>query len=79
MFVSNESIRITQKLDFFTEVKVPIISINEELITNFRCDLFIENCLIVELKSALEMNSIFESQLLTYLRLLKGSNGIITA
>ena len=66
-----------RKINFFTEMKVPIIYKNKELTTDFRCDLFIEDCLVVELKSVLEMNSIFEAQLLTYMKLLKAPKGII--
>ncbi|MFE3868599.1 GxxExxY protein [Flavobacterium sp. LS2P90] len=36
-----------------------------------------ENCLVVELKSVLEMNSIFEAQLLTYMKFLKAPKAII--
>jgi GxxExxY protein len=66
-----------RKINFFTEMKVPIIYKTKELTTDFRCDLFVENCLVVELKSVLEMNSIFEAQLLTYMKLLKAHKGII--
>ncbi len=66
-----------RKINFFTEMKVPIIYKTKELTTEFRCDLFVENCLVVELKSVLEMNSIFEAQLLTYMKLLKAPKGII--
>jgi GxxExxY protein len=66
-----------RKINFFTEMKVPIIYKTKELTTDFRCDLFIENCLVVELKSVLELNSIFEAQLLTYMKLLKAPKGII--
>lgn len=66
-----------RKINFFTEMKVPIIYKTKDLTTEFRCDLFIENCFVVELKSVLEMNSIFEAQLLTYMKLLKAPKGII--
>ena len=66
-----------RKINFLTEMKVPIIYKNKELTTDFRCDLFIEDCLVVELKSVLEMNSIFEAQLLTYMKLLKSPKEII--
>ena len=66
-----------RKINFFTEMKVPIIYKTKELTTEFRCDLFVENCLVIELKSVLEMNSIFEAQLLTYMKLLKAPKGII--
>ena len=66
-----------RKINFLTEMKVPIIYKNKELTTDFRCDLFIEDCLVVELKSVLEMNSIFDGQLLTYMKLLKAPKEII--
>jgi GxxExxY protein len=66
-----------RKINFYTEMNVPIIYKTKELTTNFRCDLFIENCVVVELKSVIEMNSIFEAQLLTYMQLLKAPKGII--
>lgn len=49
----------------------------KELNVNFRCDLFVENCLVVELKSVTEMNPIFEAQLYTYMNLLKAPKGIL--
>lgn len=58
-------------------MKVPMIYKTKELVTDFRCDLFIENCLVVELKAVLEMNSMYEAQLLTYMKLLKAPKGII--
>jgi GxxExxY protein len=66
-----------RKINFHTEMKVPIIYKTKELITDFRCDLFVENCLVVELKSVLEMNPIFEAQLLTYMKLLKAPKGVL--
>ncbi|WP_311202640.1 GxxExxY protein [Flavobacterium soyae] len=38
---------------------------DKELVTDFRCDLFVENCLVVELKTVSEINSIHQAQLLT--------------
>lgn len=66
-----------RKINFFTEMKVPIIYKTKELVTDFRCDLFIENCLVVELKAVSEMSSMYEAQLLTYMKLLKAPKGII--
>ncbi len=66
-----------RKLNFFTEMKVPIIYKEKELIADFRCDLFVENCLVVELKTVSEINSIHKAQLLTYMKLLKAPKGII--
>ncbi|RXM48219.1 GxxExxY protein [Flavobacterium sp. YO12] len=66
-----------RKLNFFTEMKVPILYKGKELITDFRCDLFVENCLVVELKTVSEINSIHQAQLLTYMKLLKAPKGIL--
>lgn len=56
-----------RKLNFVTEFKIPIIYKSKELNIDFRCDLFVENCLVIELKSVTEIHSIFEAQLLTYI------------
>lgn len=64
-------------INFSTEMKVPLIYKAKELKIDFRCDLFIENCLVVELKSVIQPNPIFEAQLLTYMKLLKAPKGIL--
>lgn len=66
-----------RKINFLTELKVPLIYREKELNVNFRCDLFVENCLVVELKSVSELNPIFEAQLYTYMNLLKAPKGIL--
>jgi GxxExxY protein len=58
-------------------MKVPLIYKQKELEVDFRCDLFVENCLVVELKSIGQLNPIFEAQLQTYMKLLKAPKGII--
>ncbi|MCI4443729.1 MAG: GxxExxY protein [Lentimicrobium sp.] len=66
-----------RKINFSTEMKVPLVYKTKELKLDFKCDLFIENCLVVELKSVIQANPIFEAQLLTYMKLLKASKGIL--
>jgi len=66
-----------RKINFLTELKAPLLYREKELNVNFRCDLFVENCLVVELKSVTEMNPIFEAQLYTYMNLLKAPKGIL--
>ncbi|WP_363315803.1 GxxExxY protein [Flavobacterium sp.] len=44
---------------------------------SLRCDLYIENNIVVELKSTLEMHKVFESQILTYMNLLNAPKGIL--
>lgn len=58
-------------------MKIPVIYKNKELEIDFKCDLYIEKCLVVELKAVTEINSIHEAQLLTYMKLLKAPKGIL--
>ena len=68
---------IHRKINFLTELKVPVIYKGKELDIDFRCDLFVEQCIVVELKAVQEVNSTFEAQLLTYMKLLKSPKGIL--
>jgi len=54
---------------FTSELKLPVIYKEKTLNVDFRCDLFIEKCLVVELKSVVELHPVFEAQLLTYMKL----------
>ncbi len=66
-----------RKINFLTEMKIPVLYKNKELNVDFRCDLLIENSIVVELKSVLEINPMHEAQLLTYMKLLKIPKGIL--
>ena len=66
-----------RKINFLSEMRVPVIYKNKELETDFRCDLFIENTIVVELKSVFEIHPIFEAKLLNYMKLLKSPKGIL--
>jgi GxxExxY protein len=66
-----------RNINFQSEKSISVIYRDKELNVDFRCDFFIENCLVVELKSVNEMSSIFETQLLTYMKLLKSPKGIL--
>ncbi|MFH6944555.1 GxxExxY protein [Flavobacterium sp. FlaQc-50] len=68
---------LQRKLNFFTEMKVPLQYKNKELNADLRCDLYVENCLVVELKTVSEINAMHKAQLLTYMKLLKAPKGII--
>lgn len=50
-------------------MRIPIFYRSKELEIEFRCDLFVEHCLVVELKSVQEMSNVFEAQLLTYMKI----------
>ena len=58
-------------------MKIPVIYKNKDLETNFRCDLFIENHIVVELKAVFEIHPMFEAKLLNHMKLLKLPKGII--
>ena len=66
-----------RKINFLTEMKIPVLYKAKELEIDFRCDLFVENCLVVELKAVQELTKVFEAQLLTYMKLLKSPKGIL--
>lgn len=66
-----------RNINFESELKVPLIYKEKVLKVDFRCDLFVENCLVVKLKSILQMNPITEAQIQTYMKLLKAPKGII--
>ncbi len=66
-----------RKINFLTEMKIPVIYRGTTLDIDFRCDLFVENCIVVELKAVHEMTTAFEAQLLTYMKLLQCPKGIL--
>lgn len=66
-----------RKINFQTEMKIPVDYKGKTLDIDFRCDLFVENCIVVELKAVNEMNPVYEAQLLTYMKLLKCPKGIL--
>ncbi len=66
-----------RKINFSSELQIPLNYKGYELESKLRCDLLIENSLVVELKSVTEINSIFEAQLLTYMNLLKVPIGLL--
>lgn len=66
-----------RKINFLSEMKIPVVYKNKELETDFRCDLFIEDSIVVELKSVFEIHPMFEAKLLNYMKLLKSPKGIL--
>ena len=51
------------------QVQVPIVYKGQNLGTPMRLDLLVEGIVIVECKATSEYNAVFESQVLTYLRM----------
>ena len=66
-----------RKINFLTEMSIPVFYKTKKLEIDFRCDLFVENCLVIELKSVSEINPMHEAQLLSYMKLLEAPKGIL--
>ncbi|MGH1437829.1 MAG: GxxExxY protein [Lewinella sp.] len=66
-----------QEINFISEMPIPIYYKNEKVDLEFRCDFFVENCLVVELKAVEKILPVHEAQLLTYLKLLKQPKGLL--
>ena len=62
---------------FISEAIVPIFYEQIELNSQLKCDLFVDNCIVLELKAVEEMRPIFKAQLLTYMKLLSAPKGIL--
>ncbi len=60
-----------------SEYKVPICYKGLEFDTKLRCDLIVEDVLPIELKAVEMMHPLYESQLLTYMKLLKAPEGLL--
>ena len=66
-----------RKINFCTELKIPVTYKSMLLNIDFRCDLLVENSLVVELKHVNELIGAHEAQLLNYMNLLKAPKGIL--
>ena len=66
-----------RKINFISELEVPISYKNLDLEVHLRCDFLIEDVLIVELKAVEGVLPIHEAQLLTYMKLLKSPKGLL--
>lgn len=66
-----------RNINFESELKVPLVYKEKTLEADFRCDLYIENAIVIELKATNEIHPIFEAQLINYMKLLKAPKGIL--
>ena len=64
-------------IKYVSEMIIPVDYKGLEVETKLRCDLFIENILVVELKAAEAIHPLFEAQLLTYMKLLNVPEGLM--
>jgi GxxExxY protein len=60
-----------------SELDVPIVYKDLNLRTDLRCDLLVNNSIVVELKAVEILMPVFTAQLLSYMRLLKAPKGIL--
>jgi GxxExxY protein len=58
-------------------MNIPIYYKDLVIETEFRCDFFVENCIVVEIKAVNEVLPIHKAQLLTYMKILKAPKGIL--
>ncbi|HPN41753.1 MAG TPA: GxxExxY protein [Candidatus Cloacimonadota bacterium] len=64
-------------LSFVREVPVPVRYKGIEVRSNLRADILVENEIIVEVKAVNKLNSLFEAQLMTYLKLAHKELGLL--
>jgi len=64
-------------LEVRRQVPVPIVYKGQTLATPLKLDLLLNNLVIVECKATTEYNTLFEVQLLTYLRLTNMKLGLV--
>lgn len=69
---------LTQRgLHVDSEHEVPIVYKNMQFRTALRCDLLVNNQVVVELKAVSELDALFTAQVISYMRLLKVPKGIL--
>jgi len=64
-------------ISFESELTIPILYKGQSISSGLRCDLLIEGQLVVELKAVDEIHPIHKAQILSYMELLKISNGLL--
>ena len=64
-------------LRFHSEFVVPVIYKGLTVSTELRCDLFVEELLVVELKAVSSFVPMHQAQLLTYMKLLNAPKGLL--
>jgi GxxExxY protein len=68
---------ITRQLNFVSEFVVPVNYKGLELDAELRCDILVDDAIVVEIKAVEAIAPVFEAQLLTYMKLLKKPKGIL--
>lgn len=68
---------ILNQLSYYYEIVVPVNYKGIDIETELRCDLLVDDAVVLELKSVEALAPIHEAQLLTYMKLLKKPKGIL--
>ena len=71
-----EELRL-RNINFISEHKIPVIYKGKIMESDFRCDLLVENLIVIELKAVSEMHPAFEAKLLNHMKLLKSPKGVL--
>lgn len=66
-----------RNINYSSEMVVPVVYKGLDTETELRCDFFIEDILVIELKAVKEVSPIHTAQLLTYMKLLSSPQGLI--
>jgi GxxExxY protein len=64
-------------IQFTAELFMPLHYKDKVFTTELRCDLYVESCLVVELKATETILPIHEAKLISYMKLLKAPKGIM--
>jgi len=64
-------------INFKSELIVPVHYKGIKVDAQLRCDIYVENCLVVELKAHESILPIHEAQVMTYMKLLQAPKGVI--
>ena len=64
-------------IKYACELAVPVVYKDMVIDTELRCDLLVDNVLVVELKAVAEVLPIHEAQLITYMKLLGAPKGVL--
>jgi len=64
-------------IKFQKEMIIPVSYKGANVTADLRCDFFVENCLVIELKAVDKVIPVHEAQLMTYMKLLKSPKGVL--
>lgn len=66
-----------RKINFLSEVNFPVLYKELELTTDFRCDILVDHCIILELKAVQEIIPYFKAKIINHMKLAEIPKGIL--